>query len=113
MIVMLLRVNLIAGSFQIQELEKERKMSKTRFITVTPLQLCKNPKKYVPEQPKVNNIMRTFGRLKRMTEMKNFTSRGMLYELRSLAILLFAHNRYSVFFSMFWFLRWRVTAVGQ
>ena len=90
-------------------------MSQTRFITVTPLQLCQNPKKYVPEQPVVNNIMRTFGRLKRMTEMKNSAGTGTLYEVRHLAYSLvrpqpvFCLLLEVVVFNV----RWRVTAAGQ
>ena len=90
-------------------------MSRTRFITVTPLQLCQNPKKYVPLQPVVNNIMRTFGRLKRMTEMKNSAGTSTLYEVRCLPYSLVRPQ--SVFCLLLdvavFNVRWRVTAVGR
>lgn len=109
-----IRVNIIAGLFQIQGIDITSKMSKTRVITVTPLQLCENPKKYVPEQATVNNIMRTFGRLKRMTMMANSAGTGKLYEVCRLACSLDRPHPYSVFSSMFWFnVRSRVTAAGR
>ena len=64
--------------------KNKNEMSGTRFVTVTPLQLSENPKKYVPEEATVNNIMRTFGRLQSMTEMTNSAGTGKLYEVRLL-----------------------------
>ena len=108
------QLNIIAGFFQIQRIYITSKMSKTRIITVTPLQLCENPEKYVPEQATVNNIMRTFGRLKRMTMMANSAGTGKLYEVCRLACSIARPHPYSVFSSIFWFnVRSRVTAAGR
>ena len=86
-------------------------MTRTRFVTVTPLQLSENPKKYVPEEPTVNNIMRTFGRLRSMTEMKNSAGTGKLYEVHRLGTIPILDV--VVYVPIQPNFRWRVTVEGR